>query len=64
MSAAGYTHEITRPVLPWLQAFAVISSVRGTAPLKTRQMWWALFLGVAMVTTQVHGSIKAPIKCI
>ena len=41
-------------MLPWLQAFAVISSVRGTAPLKTRQMWWALFLGVAMVTTQVH----------
>lgn len=54
MPALGCTHDIRGPVLPWLQAFAVISSVRGTAPLKTRQMWWALFLGVAMVTTQVH----------
>lgn len=35
------------------QAFNLLSEVPNTSPLKASRMWWALFLGIALITTQV-----------
>lgn len=36
-------------------AFSLITTVPDTSPVKTRRMWWALFLGFVMIMTQFVG---------
>lgn len=43
------------------KAFALISEVPGSSPVKRSRMWVALFLVTAMVTTQVMGGAEREI---